>query len=254
MKNNTVPLHTNSNKKIVFLFSVFASAFFNIMLFSSIGENIGIRIIWGLVGVSAVFFQTAKLREFFNTTKSIRYLHLAFYIICTVGSIAGTLGAGYSHIEKTKLNNIDNTTQIELLDKMISDIETVDIDETDTAINTAMTGTNLNQWAVIRLIKEKNKFQVAKTNIYNRLFELKSKKATLLKSQSGVISSLSGLSKLFNVSESFIAFIFLIFVSVILELMVYGSATFTGALFRQRTKKVLKFKKKKKDGQIYLFK
>jgi hypothetical protein len=224
------------------------------MLFSSIGENFLIRIIWALVGVAAVFFQTVKLREYFNTKKSIRFVHLSFYIICTVGSVAGTLGAGYSHIEKTKLNNIDKTAQIEIINKKIYDIENKSIDNTELAINNVMATTNLNQWALLGLIKQKKEINATIEKKYSNLANLKNEKARLLKKQAGVISSLAGLSGLLGVSEEMTAFVFLIFVSVILELMVYGSATFTGKLIyikKSGDKKNKPKKKNKEKGQLF---
>lgn len=244
MENNQ-PYQTNQNKKIVFIFSVFASAFFNVLLFSSIGENLPIQIVWSLIGIAAVFFQTVKLREFFNSKKKIRYLHLSFYIVCTIGSIAGTLGAGYSHIEKTKLGNIDNISQLEIIDKKIQDIENNTNDNTSIAISQMMLDTNINQWAFLAMQKILKEKSLNKTVSYSNYITLKSNRAMLLKEQSGIISSLSGLSHILRISEEMTAFVFLIFVALILEMMVFGSATFTGTLlikikFKPKPSKPLK--------------
>lgn len=255
--NNTPPLYNNNTKKLAFISAVLASTYFNIDLFSSIGETILTRVIWATVGVSAVFFQTVKLKEFFNTTKNIKYLHLSFYIICTIGSVAGTLGAGYSNIEKTKLKNISQIYKLEIIDKKINDFENKEIDNTHIAINNLMkNNTNVNEWALINIINKKNKLKISKKIEYDILENLKNERAIILKSQSGVISSLTGLSKLFNVNEEMTAFIFLIFVSIILEMIIYGSATYSGALFIVRKKKVVGTSRKKvKDkGQLYLIK
>jgi hypothetical protein len=249
------PLHTNTPKKIVFLFSVSASMFFNVLLFSSIGTNILIQTIWGFIGIGAVFFQTLKLREYFNCKKNIKYLHLALYLICTIGSIAGTLGAGYSHIEKTKLSNIDKVAMMEIIDKKINDIENNDTSNiSELAIDSVIVGSNMSQWALINLLNKKSKLKQSKNDKYNNLITLKSNRANILKSQSGVISSLSGLSKILKMSEEMTAFIFLIFVSIILELMVFGSATFSGTLLRRsvaKKKKITKIKRERKKGQLF---
>ena len=65
----TAPLHTNTTKKIVFAFSFLASTFFSVLLFQSIGSNIPLKIVWSLVAIGTVFFQTVKLREYYNTKK-----------------------------------------------------------------------------------------------------------------------------------------------------------------------------------------
>jgi len=259
MKTNTPPLYTNSIKKFAFTSAVLASTYFNIDLFSSIGETILSKLVWATVGISAVFFQTMKLREFYNTTKKIKYLHLSFYIICTIGSIAGTLGAGYSNIEKTKLKNISQTYRIEIIDKKINDFENGnDIkDYTDFAINNVMkNNSNVNEWALINILNKKQKLELNKNNKYDELEKLKNERADILKSYSGVISSLTGLSKLFKISEEMTAFLFLIFVSIILEMIIFGSATYSGAIFTIGKKKVAgtpKMKKIKNKGQLFLF-
>lgn len=255
--NQSQPLHTNNSKKIVFVFSVFASMFFNILLFSSIGETAAIRTVWGVIGVAAVFFQTFELRTFYNTKKRKKYMHLSFYIICTIGSITGTLGAGYAHIEKTKLNNIDTQYQIELINKKINDFKKTENDNTGNAINSVLQSTNLNQWAVIRLIKEKKELKNNDFKKYETIEKLKNKKAELLKSQSGIISSLSGLSKMLNMHESKVSLFFLFFVAIILEMMVFGSSTFNGKLINRKKKpkqkKVISKNKKNKDQFFFKF-
>jgi len=161
------PLYTNSYKKIIFCFAVFASTFFNILLFSSIGENFFIRIVWAIIGFAAVLFQTLKLRDFFNTKKKIKYIHFSFYIFCTIGSLAGTIGAGNSHIQKSKLKNIDKNVFIEIIDKQI--LEFKKDNNIKNAINSVMhNNTNIEPWALIRLIKE-NKY-------IDKIYELKNKK------------------------------------------------------------------------------
>jgi len=85
--------------------------------------------------------------------------------------------------------------------------------------------------------------------------EDKKQKAELLKNQSDIINSLSGIAIVFNTSEQKIAFIFLIFVSIILELMVFSSATFNGKLLsfkiKKNNKKLTKKEKEKKKGQFF---
>jgi len=247
--DHTIPLHTNNNKKVVFVFAFCASSFFNIILFSSIGGSLMIRFIWALTGLATVLFQTVELRNYFNTKKKIRHAHLTIYLVCTFGSIAGTLGAGYSHVEKTKLKNIDQTVKIEIIDQELNDIEIASKDNTEIAINNVMmNNTNINQWALIRLMKEKDKIKNNNFKKYDVISKLKNEKAELMKSQSEIVNSLIGLSKLFGVKESAIAFIFLIFVAVMIELMIFESATFTGKLFNKLPRfKPIKFKNKKSD-------
>lgn len=254
--SNQLPLHTNNDKKIVFLFSVIASTIFNLLLFSSIGENIFIRIIWGIVGIAVVFFQALKLREFYNTKKNIRWLHFSFYIICTIVSIFGTLGAGYSNLEKTKLKNITSSVEIENIDKRIKLIESKTNNTIDSAIDTALKLDGANQWATIRLIKEKKELAKNEVNNFEVLEKLKLKRAELLKKESSVISSLTGISDLFNVSQEKIAFIFLIMCAIILEMMVFGTATFNGKIFEFNkksvvNKKIKKIEIEKNKGQIF---
>jgi len=132
-----------------------------------------------------------------------------------------------------------------------------------------MLGTNLNQWAVIRLIKEKKILAKEYNNKYIDLAKLKNERVEILKTQSGIINSLTGLSKLLKMDESKIAFIFLIFIAIILEMMVFGSVTFTGKLFnkinfrdhgpdKKKTpnmdkKKNTKIEKQQKEGQRFFF-
>ena len=219
-----------------------------------------IRLIWAIVGIALVLFQALQLREFYNIKRKSRYQHLTFYVICTIASIFGTLGAGYSHIEKTKLKNIDKAVQLEIIDKKIIALENPKKDYTDQAINSAMQGTNLNQWAVIRLIKEKQKLNQDKNASYTEIEILKKSKAEILKSQKGVINSLSGISKLTGTSEARIAFIFLIFSAIIIEMIVFGSATFNGKLFAgiklkkpEKKKGNSKVKRQQKTGQKFFF-
>ena len=82
-----------------------------------------IRFIWALTGLATVLFQTVELRNYFNTKKKIRHAHLTIYLVCTFGSIAGTLGAGYSHVEKTKLKNRMNR----LLNSLLKDIDELEV-------------------------------------------------------------------------------------------------------------------------------
>lgn len=228
-----LPLHTNNTKKIVFIFAFLASSFFNIALFSSIGGMIAIRFIWGLVGLAAVFFQTVELRNYFNIKRKIRHLHLTAYIVCTIGSIAGTLGAGYAQIEKSRPN-----------------IKQVEIENDKKIIEKVLTESkNLNQWAAINLLNKKKK--------------LNEKSITIKATQKNITSSLSGISNLFKISVELTSFIFLIFVACILELMVFGSATFSGKLFNKKPKlfnkkksvkkkKLTKFEKELRAGQLEL--
>ena len=247
--NAAQPLHTNDHKKIVFIFAFFASAFFNVLLFSSIGTNPLIRTIWGVVGVAAVFFQAVKLREFFNSTERMRFVHLSFYIICTILSIFGTLGTGYAHIEKTKLKETAKNTKLEIINLKIINIENKikNYNNNENALNSAMAVTNPNQWAVIRLQKEKKIMQSDYDKKIIELESLKIARASHLKNKTKIISALSGIAKLLNQSEEKIAFIFLIFSALIIELMVYGSASFDGKLFTKKSTKELKKKSLKEN-------
>ena len=219
----TIKLHTNSNKKIVFIFSVTASTFFNVLLFQSIGSNLILKLVWALVGVGVVFFQTVKLREYYNTTKLNRYVHLSFYILCTLGSVTGTIGAGYSQIEKLKPT-----------------LEKKEIVSMNNAIDSVLNNSKeLNQWAVINLIKKKEILNNQEENIRN--------------SDSAITSSLVGISKILRVSEEMTSFIFLIFASLIIEAMVFGSATYSGELFKNKKhKKLTRNEKFDKAGQLKL--
>jgi phage shock protein PspC (stress-responsive transcriptional regulator) len=209
----TIPLHTNHTKKIVFIFAFLASSFFNILLFSSIGGMIILKIVWGAVGQATVFFQTVELRNYFNIKRKIKYLHLIAYAICTIGSIAGTLGAGYAQIEKSRPT-----------------VKMVEINQDRELINRLLKKENINQWAALNFLKQKKK--------------LNQKSIQIKHNEKNISSSLNGIAKIFNVSTELVAFIFLIFVACILELMVFGSATFTGKLFN---KNPFKFKRKKSD-------
>jgi hypothetical protein len=242
--NNNLPLRTNSIKKTVFILSVIPSVIFSIFLFSSIGDNLITRILWGIVAMSTVFFQTLKLREFHNTKKSKRYNHLAVYLICTFVSIMGTVGAGYSAIQKTKLSNIDNTSEIEIIELQIKDFEN---NKTKDAINKVLESKDLNQWAAINLIKQQSKL-----NNYDDLKILKEKRSMLLKKESGIVSSISGLANIFKISVETMSFIFLIFSAILLELMVYGSSDFNGKIFEFKKQKEKQVVKEKKSGQLFL--
>lgn len=260
MKNKNTPFYTNGYKKIIFVLAFFASSIFNVLLFCSIGDNLGIALVWAIIGLSVVLFQTLNLREYFNYKRSIRYRHLSVYILCTIVSVAGTLGAGYSHIEKTRLRDIEKITKLEIIDRKIADIESPGKNYVEDAINTTMAGTNLNQWAVIRLIKEKRKIVSGRVDKYTTLGELKTERAQVLSQQSSVISSLSGVSRITGIKEDAVAFCFLVMAAVILELMLYGSATFKGKLMagirlpKRFRKKDSRSKRQEKAGQTFFFK
>ncbi len=223
------PLQTNNIKKIVFIFAFLSSSFFNMSLFASVGYHIHTKLIYGLIGIAAVYFQTLELRIFHNIRKKKKYLHLIFYIICTIGSIAGTLGAGYAQIEKSKPSISQNQIN-----------KTMDI------INyTLKNEKEPNQWATINLLKRQDKLEIKKNDIK--------------KNEKSISSSLNGIANILKVSPEMTAFIFLIFVALILELMVFGSSTYNGKLInfhkikfnKKNTKKqkLSKIQKEVKQGQ-----
>jgi hypothetical protein len=220
--NTSKPLHTNNTKKIVFVFAFLASAFFNVSLFGSVGFHLHTKIIYGLIGLAAVYFQTLELRNYYNTKKKKKYIHLIFYIICTIASIAGTLGAGWAQIEKSRPT-----------------VKQTAIENSTAAIDNALKKAD-NQWAVINLLNKKK--QLEKT------------KADIKKTEKNIVSSLNGIANIFKTSQEKTAFVFLIFVAMILELMIFGSATYNGKLlifnFHFKKKKYAKKKLSKIEREL----
>lgn len=264
-------LHTNEYKKIVFFFGVPASMYFNVLLFGSIGENIAIRSVWAIVGIGAVFFQALQLRLYHNTKKRGRYRFLVIYGICTIGSLAGTLGAGYAHIEKTKLSGGDKSEIIKTIDLRIEQIKNKDKESVNAEIEALRSQfTNLTYKVAERSVLLNNEIERKRKQAritdeeFKEIEILSARKAELKKDQASIVNSISGIAKMLrslpidsakNMTDELVAFIFLCFVAAMVELMVYGGASFHGSLFRQKKKvsSVKKHKKNKDTGQLSLF-
>lgn len=211
-----------NTKKIVFVASVIASAVFNILLYSSIGSDLAMKIIWGSIGLSSVVFQAISIKAYFDT-KELK--HLVFYIVLTIVSMAGTVGTGWAQIEKTS-----------------PVAEKKEIDNDIKAINKAFeTSKELSQWATIRLLKEKSKRRDEVTNISAN--------------EKKISSSLSGIADMFNAKNETVGFIFLMILSVILEMLVLGSALPDAKKEEKKKPKknrVSKIAKEEKQGQLMM--
>jgi len=257
MKNKitTIKLSTEKEKKIVFVFSVIASMFFNILLFSSLGENLLIRTVLSFVGIGSVFFQTVQLRIFYNTQKAKKYLNLSFYLFATVLSFAGTIGGGFSQIEKTKILNADKNARLKVINKKLSILES---DEKNDILKTRL---KILQNKALSMTNESaywgSFYDKKMENISKQLYEngkdisnmevLEIEKANILKLQKNIISSITGIAQILGIQETTASLTLLILVGIIIELMVFGTADFNGKLFNN---KVVRVVKKKENSQL----
>jgi len=242
----SAPLHTNSDKKPLFIFAVLMSSVLSFLLFSTIGGGI-LGVLWGAFGVAVVIFAAGQLRQSKNKKSIKKKLpHILVYIICTIVSFFGTIGTGYNHLEKTKNNNSEIITEIEIIDKKINYLENKK-DYTDTAINNVIQKTNLNQWALINLLKKKSQNENNVNEKFKIINDLKLRRAVLVKDISGVLNSLTGVSKILNIADQKVAFIFLISAALLIEIMIFFTADFNGGIFKMPVKKKIKKTKKKKE-------
>jgi hypothetical protein len=220
------PLHTNQDKKPLFVFAVLSSSLFSYLLFSTIGEGV-FNYIYGAIGIVVVFFAASQLRQAKNKNKIKKKIsHLVIYSICTIVSFFGTIGTGYYHIEKLKPN-----------------IKQVEIENDKKIINKVLSESKeLNQWAAINLLNKKKK--------------LNQKTLEIKQTTKKISSALSGISELLNVSERSVTLVFLIVFAALIEIMVFFTADFNGEIFKlPKMKKQAVVKKKvikKNVGQLML--
>ena len=248
-------LSTEKEKKAVFIFSVIASIFFNVLLFSSLGENLLIRFVFSLVGIGSVFFQTVQLRIFYNTKKSKRFMNLFFYLFATILSFIGTIGGGFSQIEKTKILNADKEARLKVINKKLLLIESSEKNDIlKERLKTLQTKARLitNEAAYWNSVYDKKIAAISRQLFENEkeisnMEALEIEKANILKLQKNIINSISGISKLFNIKEGRATLILLIMAAIVIELMVFGSADFNGKLIVFKNSKKVK---KKKDDQL----
>ena len=209
-----------NNKRIIFIVSVIISSVFNVLLYSSIGIDLTMRLLWGSIGLCSVVFQAISIREYFKTKKLV---NLLFYMICTLGSIAGTVGTGWAQINKVSpiAKRIEIENNILAIDKVFK------------------TSKKLNQWAVISMLKKKENLKKEEINIST--------------TEKKISNSLTGMADLFNIENKTIAFIFLIFTALIIEMMVFGTASYEELPREDKQKKksrINKILKEELNGQI----
>ena len=250
---NAPALRTNKNKKKVFIISGGISMLCSSYLYSSIGQNIIMMAIFGLGGVASVVFQGLKLREYKNS-KGKNKIALAIYVLFTIVSYLGSIGTGYANIKKAQLKNSVVEAKIKIIEKQLLSLEKES--PIETAIDTVLKKTNVNQWAAIRMMKEKKMIANKKGDDFEKIKELEIAKAELKENNASINNAVDSIAELANIDRAMAMLIFLGFFSLAIEIMFNGSANYTGTLFdykrtKIQKKKITKKEKEKKAGQEY---
>ena len=231
-------LKTNNYKKAVFASAVAISAGFSIYFFQAFGSNPVTRIIWGAVAITVQAYQVICLREYHNTKyrKSPSKTPLVRYIFITIFSLLASVSFGTMDINKTIYLNSDKVAKIEIIDQRIeghrqslgsdnSDIirqQIVDLQKETTQSSA--------YWQHIKN-KQINELRRSLNNDKNDILleieDLKIKKAELIKLSATTKGAFEALGSILFIGEHAVRLLFLLCLSIIIELMVYSTSNFT---------------------------
>ena len=245
-------LKTSNYKQGVFISAVIISAGFSIYFFQAFGSSVLTRVIWALVALTVQAYQVICLREYHNSKfrKSKSNISLYKYAFITLFSIMASISFGLFDIQKTVYLNSEKVVSIDIIDqkiqlknKMLSSdnseiirkqIEDLQKDKKE----------NTEYWSHVnnRKINElRNSLINDPIKILTDIEVLKLQKAELIKETATTKGAFESLGSALLIGEHAVRLIFLLCLSIIIELMVYSTSSFT------MPKKKAKKKKKSKD-------
>jgi hypothetical protein len=253
-------LKTSGYKQFVFKAAVVISAGLSVYFFQAFGSNPLTSVIWAFIAVIVQAYQVICLREYQNILirklKKNTTIPLLKYLFITVFSLVASISFGTMDINKTIYLNSDKTAKIDIIDqriainmmqltnrandlirmKQISDLQR------ETVANTEYGSYRKNK-QISALI---GKMDSNKKMILDEIKEDKLKKAELIKNNSTTQGAFEALGSALLVGERAIRLIFLLCLSIIIELMVYSTSDFD-----KRSKGAKKGKKEESDQMTF---
>jgi hypothetical protein len=247
---------TKLYKKITFplLFAI------SIVTAISFYYQITVNFFWGALfavgGIAIEFFrvlmrgaiQNKSFRNRKKKKKETLFFDVSLYILMSFVACLSTFFVGIVQIEKKSIIMSPATIEINQLKKK-ADLIKRSADRNDEAINNVMLQTNVNQWALIRLLKEKKEIYSS----VGEAAEIEGKIAELEKDTIGVKSGFTIVASVIGNPEAsdLIMIIVLLYFSVMLEVGIYYTAP-TFSLPQKKKKRKLQ-PRDIKHGQQLLF-
>ena len=248
-----------SIKQIIFYPAVLVSIGFSAFLFYNFGNSISSKIIWLSISIIIQLFQVYTLRQyFFERNKKVRRNNLIKYLVITFFSFIATVSFGIDNINKSIEAGSGKQAEIESIDLMIREKEKVlsgfDRNEVvkkqiDMLQRRKESGSayweNVINKQVNSLMGEMNK---GNDDLVSNIVYLKMKRADLINSYNSTKGLFELLGDVFFIGEKNVKRVFLFFVAIILEVIVFTVGDFENVVIK---KKVGRPRKKKRIRKFY---
>lgn len=256
-------IKTRNIKKSIFVFSVVISCIMTAKLYFDFGNNIISGLLFLFVGLCLQGFQVLCLLEYKNSLRMKRpnNIKYAYYWIITVSSLIATMAFGMNIINKTIANDSFAYQQYEMTKKNIAILQ---LDNTDIKIAQLQNEINARMDTISKLtynVSERSKShydEISKLNMMildlqspeskmknNELLITEQKKLSDLELK---LSSIKGafeiISDSLHVPLNTVMIVFLFFISIGIEVMVYSSSDI------MESNVVKKKEKEKKSDQL----
>jgi len=255
---------TRNYIKAIFITATAISCLMTSLLFYQFGSNIMAGILFIIIGLCIQFYQILCLLNWQNSTlrKKKDYFAFAKYMIITFTSCLASLAFGLNQIDRTIAGQSGALVEIEGIKKEISILSSrYSSDGIKKQINTLQSQIPKLTYNISeRSININNEINKLKNKIDPTIAILNNKKITALsmdladleRSSIDIKGAFQKLSELFGLSLNVTLSVFLLFVTVILEMMIYSTSQGGVKLFGEVEKKPAK-KKIHNDDQL-LFK
>jgi len=253
-----------NSKQIIFYPAVVISIIFSAFLFYNFGNTIPSKSIWLSVSIIIQLFQIYTLRQyFFKDVKKDKIRAFIKYSIITLFSLIATITFGLYDINKTIMSNADKEAEIEAVELQISQKEKLlnNFDKNDIIkkqienLQGQIEGTAYWKHIINRNINELTlKLNTGNDDLISSIIALKKKKALLIKNSVGTKRVFEILGDSFLIGEKAMRVIFLLFVAIILEIIVFTSGDFNIKDINNKEKPKKKVGRPKKKKRIEIIK